>query len=71
MIMILPRRKTLPHSTPNDLRGCPVFFVTVCGVPRGENQFEEKAHYIRENPVRAGLIERAEEWRFVWEPTQM
>lgn len=37
--MILPQRKTLPHSTPNDLRGCPVFFVTVWGVPWGENQF--------------------------------
>ena len=27
----------------------------------------EKAHYIRMNPVRAGLVERPEDWPFVWE----
>lgn len=28
--------------------------------------FVEKAHYIRMNPVRAGLVEKLEEWPYVW-----
>ncbi len=146
--MNLPQRKKLGHTTPNWLGGCPVFFVTVCGERRGENQFctaeasraifeatafyqgkqrwyvhrlllmpdplhmlvsfpaseamtavikgwkhflakqhglrwqrdffdhrvrgdesfEEKAHYIRQNPVRAGRVRTADEWTSVWEP---
>lgn len=27
---------------------------------------EEKAHYILQNPVRAGLAQKAEDWPFVW-----
>ena len=33
---------------------------------KGES-YEEKAHYIRMNPVRAGLCQRPEEWPHVWE----
>lgn len=29
---------------------------------------EQKAEYIRQNPVRGGLVARAEEWKFVWHP---
>lgn len=30
----------------------------------GEDTFMQKVHYIHQNPVRAGLIERAEDYRF-------
>jgi len=33
---------------------------------RGDGHFTEKATYIRENPVRAGLVARAEDWAHVW-----
>ena len=35
---------------------------------RSHESYEEKAHYIRQNPVRAGLVNTAAEWKFVWEP---
>ncbi len=35
---------------------------------RGDESFEEKAAYIRMNPVRAGLISNPEEWPYVWQP---
>jgi REP element-mobilizing transposase RayT len=34
---------------------------------RNDESYIEKAHYIRMNPVRAGLIRTPEEWPFVWE----
>jgi REP element-mobilizing transposase RayT len=34
---------------------------------RGDDSYIEKAHYIRLNPVRAGLVDRAENWPYVWE----
>jgi putative transposase len=33
---------------------------------RNDESFEEKAHYIRLNPVRAGLVQLPEEWLYVW-----
>ena len=35
---------------------------------RAEENLDQKADYMRENPVRAGLATRAEEWVFTWEP---
>jgi REP element-mobilizing transposase RayT len=35
---------------------------------RTEESFEEKAHYIRQNPVRAGLTADSEAWPWKWEP---
>ena len=35
---------------------------------RSGESWEEKAHYIRQNPVRAGLAAKADEWPYVWEP---
>ncbi len=35
---------------------------------RSDNDLDLKATYIRENPIRAGLVARVEEWAFVWEP---
>jgi len=35
---------------------------------RSHESHEEKEQYIRQNPVRKGLVSRAEEWEFVWEP---
>jgi len=32
---------------------------------RNHSEFDEKAHYIRMNPVRAGLINRSEEWPYI------
>ncbi|MBI2442176.1 MAG: hypothetical protein HYV35_12495 [Lentisphaerae bacterium] len=33
---------------------------------RKEESFVEKAHYIRMNPVRAGLVAKLEDWPHVW-----
>ena len=35
---------------------------------RKEESYEEKARYIRLNPVRAGLVKSPEEWPYFWEP---
>ena len=35
---------------------------------RSDESLEEKANYIRMNPVRAGLVARHEHWPHVWEP---
>jgi putative transposase len=35
---------------------------------RNDEGYEEKAHYIRLNPVRQNLVATPEHWRFVWEP---
>ncbi len=34
---------------------------------RGNESYEEKAHYIRMNPVRAGLVTEPREWPYIWE----
>lgn len=36
---------------------------------RNDESLEEKADYIRMNPVRAGLVAHAEDWPHVWAPT--
>jgi len=33
-------------------------------VLRGSESYSEKWEYVSENPVRAGLVKRSEEWRF-------
>ena len=35
---------------------------------RHDEIFDEKAHYILQNPVRARLIARAEDWPHIWTP---
>ncbi|HUJ11909.1 MAG TPA: competence/damage-inducible protein A [Verrucomicrobiae bacterium] len=35
---------------------------------RNEESVQEKADYILQNPVRAGLVARAEDWSYVWTP---
>ncbi|HEY8993325.1 MAG TPA: transposase [Lacunisphaera sp.] len=35
---------------------------------RDHENWEQKAGYIRQNPVRGGLVSRVEEWKYVWEP---
>ncbi len=34
---------------------------------RCEKEYRETWHYIRSNPVRAGFVERPEQWRWWWE----
>ncbi|WP_281254892.1 REP-associated tyrosine transposase [Nibricoccus aquaticus] len=34
---------------------------------RNENEHALKSYYVRENPVRAGLVGRAEDWPYRWE----
>ena len=34
---------------------------------RSDESYEEKAHYIRMNPVRAGLAAEPQDWPYVWE----
>src|SRR5262249_30116880 len=36
-------------------------------VIRDENAFEEKLLYIRMNPVKAGLVERGEDYKWFWQ----
>jgi len=144
-----PSRRKLPHTPPSFVGAGALYFVTICGVPRGQNQFakpdtwkamcdsaeffharhrwhvalllampdhvhgligfpkeeeirrvvaawkhylthaihltwqrdffdhrlrshedrDENAAYIRMNPVRAGLVDRFEDWPYVWTPT--
>ena len=35
---------------------------------RQDESHEEKTTYIRNNPVRAGLVTKPEDWPYVWEP---
>jgi REP element-mobilizing transposase RayT len=35
--------------------------------PRNATELEQKAVYIRQNPVRAGLVSTAKDWKFYWE----
>jgi len=36
---------------------------------RNDHSYAEKAHYIRMNPVRKGLIVETAQWPFLWEPS--
>ena len=36
-------------------------------VLRSEESYEQKGHYVRANPVRAGLIQSAEDWPYAGE----
>jgi putative transposase len=36
---------------------------------RNDHEYELKADYIRQNPARAGLVNGAESWPFMWEPS--
>jgi REP element-mobilizing transposase RayT len=38
--------------------------------PRNNNQLDFKLDYIRQNPVRAGLAVRSEDWEYRWEPAE-
>jgi putative transposase len=144
----LPSRAKLPHISPAWVSPSSLFFITICGTPRGKNQLchdltagvifesvdfrqrrldwyvtllllmpdhlhmvaafprdlamktiirnwksllarttgirwqrdffdhrvrnqaslEEKVAYIRQNPVRGGLVGRADDWKYKWEP---
>jgi len=35
---------------------------------RSDESHAEKAHYIRQNPVRKGLVAHAADWKYAWEP---
>jgi putative transposase len=35
---------------------------------RSEESFDEKAHYIRTNPVREDLVSEPEAWKYIWSP---
>jgi putative transposase len=35
---------------------------------RSAHELKEKEDYIRQNPVRKGLVDRPEDWKFVWRP---
>jgi putative transposase len=37
---------------------------------RHDESVTEKAEYIRQNPVRAGLVARPEDWPYIWDPGQ-
>jgi putative transposase len=40
-------------------------------VLRSSESYEEKWEYVRNNPIRAGLVESAEEWKYQGELTQL
>ena len=33
---------------------------------RNQDSLEEKGHYLRQNPLRAGLVETAADWPYIW-----
>jgi REP element-mobilizing transposase RayT len=148
--MPLPARKQLPHDLPSWTKPGSIFFITICCLPKGQNQlclseiaqslfasvrfrherldwhthlfllmpdhlhtllsfphdqnmksviskwkeytakhvgirwqrdffdhrlrsdesFDEKAHYIRMNPVRKNLVSEMTAWPYVWEPNR-
>jgi len=35
---------------------------------RNDENYGQKAEYIRQNPVRAGLVNAAGDWPFFWKP---
>lgn len=35
---------------------------------RSAQELQEKEAYILQNPVRKGLVGRAEDWKFLWQP---
>lgn len=35
---------------------------------RSAQELQEKADYICQNPVRKGLVSKAEDWKFIWRP---
>ena len=35
-------------------------------VPRSDESLEEKREYIRQNPVKAGLVQKPEDYRWLW-----
>jgi REP element-mobilizing transposase RayT len=37
---------------------------------RNEESINQKGDYILQNPVRAGLVGRAEDWPYVWMPEE-
>ncbi len=37
---------------------------------RNDESWEQKADYIRLNPVRAGLIADPQDWKFAWQPEE-
>ena len=71
LLSVAPDR-TLTHT----IRAWKSWQAKTCGIKwqtgffehriRSNQSFEEKAAYIRQNPVRAGLVSRAEDWPFVW-----
>ena len=36
---------------------------------RSNESWEEKAEYLRQNPVRGGLVAQGADWKYIWEPT--
>jgi hypothetical protein len=38
--------------------------LTSCIPPRSEESYERKVTYVRQNPIRAGLVKRAEDWPY-------
>jgi hypothetical protein len=66
---MISRRR--PVHGVHEKQGTPaIVFVTVCTNKRvpwlatPENHSDDKWSYVRENPVRAGLVARAEDWPY-------
>lgn len=38
---------------------------------RSNESFREKALYIRNNPVRGGLVRDAAQWKYIWVPSDV
>jgi hypothetical protein len=68
--MSLPVRTKLPHDLPLWVDPTKeTYFITVCCLPiRRDENLREKADYILLNPVRAGLVDKPENWPFVFLP---
>ena len=66
------------HGMRNFLRKFKIYTARECSVrwqrdffdhrPRNANELHLKMDYVRQNPVRAGLVTTAADWKYFWEP---
>jgi REP element-mobilizing transposase RayT len=83
LLLLMPDHLHALASFPSDIgmkqfvRKFKIYTSRQCGIswqrnffdhrPRNAAELEQKAEYIRENPVRTGLVATAADWKFFWE----
>ena len=65
-VVVMPDHVHVLLTPLRDQDGWPFTEESFDHVLRSEESFEEKCEYIRQNAVKAGLVERAEDYRWLW-----